>query len=53
MDSSKPIKVDGKSIKNPKTKPKTLKELQAECKKRNIGFMTSWTKMALIRRLED
>ena len=30
-----------------------IKELQAECKKRNIGFMTSWTKLALIKRLED
>ena len=34
-------------------KKKTIKELQAECKKRNIGFMTSWTKMALVKRLED
>ena len=30
-----------------------MKQLQAECKKRKIGFMTSWTKMALIKRLED
>ena len=34
-------------------KDKTMKQLQAECKKRKIGFMTSWTKMALIKRLED
>ena len=31
----------------------TIKQLQAECKERKIGFMTSWTKMALIKRLED
>ena len=31
----------------------TVKQLQAECKERKIGFMTSWTKMALIKRLED
>jgi len=34
-------------------KNSNLKQLQAECKKRDIGFMTSWTKMALIKRLED
>ena len=34
-------------------KDSTIKELQAECKKRNIGFMSSWTKLALIKRLED
>tara|TARA_R100000005_G_C4929251_1_gene159002 strand:+ start:117 stop:503 length:387 start_codon:yes stop_codon:yes gene_type:complete len=34
-------------------KDKTVKQLQAECKKRKIGFMTSWTKLALIKRLED
>ena len=34
-------------------KDKTIKQLQAECKKRKIGFMTSWTKLALINRLED
>ena len=34
-------------------KDKSIKQLQAECKKRKIGFMTSWTKMALIKRLED
>jgi|TARA_R110000751_G_scaffold131972_1_gene234354 hypothetical protein len=31
----------------------SVKKLQEECKKRNIGFMTSWTKAALIKRLED
>ena len=31
----------------------TVKQLQVECKERKIGFMTSWTKMALIKRLED
>jgi len=34
-------------------KEKTINQLKAECKKRDIGFMTSWTKMALIKRLED
>ena len=34
-------------------KDKTVKQLQAECKKRKIGFMTSWTKLALIKRLDD
>ena len=34
-------------------KEKTIKQLQAECKKRKIGFMTSWTKLALIKRLDD
>ena len=34
-------------------KDKTIIQLQAECKKRKIGFMTSWTKLALIKRLED
>ena len=34
-------------------KDKTVKQLQAECKKRKIGFMTNWTKLALIKRLED
>jgi uncharacterized protein YdcH (DUF465 family) len=34
-------------------KGNSIKKLQEECKKRNIGFMTSWTKMALIKRLAD
>ena len=34
-------------------KNNTIKQLQAECKKRNIGFMMNWTKIALIKRLED
>jgi hypothetical protein len=34
-------------------KDKTIKQLQAECKKREIGFMTNWTKIALTKRLED
>jgi len=31
----------------------SVQELQDECKKRNIGFMTDWTKLTLIQRLED
>ena len=34
-------------------KDKTVKQLQAECKKRKIGFMMNWTKIALTKRLED
>tara|TARA_R110000765_G_scaffold400356_1_gene495302 strand:- start:62 stop:451 length:390 start_codon:yes stop_codon:yes gene_type:complete len=34
-------------------KEKTINQLKVECKKRKIGFMTSWTKLALINRLED
>lgn len=34
-------------------KDKTVKQLQAECRKRKIGFMMSWTKGALIKRLEE
>ena len=34
-------------------KDKTVKQLQAECRKRKVGFMMNWTKMALIKRLED
>jgi hypothetical protein len=34
-------------------KDNTVKQLQAECKKRGIGFMTTWTKLALTKRLED
>ena len=34
-------------------KDKTVKQLQAECRKRKIGFMMNWTKAALIKRLED
>ena len=34
-------------------KDKTLKQLQAECRKGKIGFMMNWTKLALIKRLED
>jgi len=34
-------------------KNNTIKQLQAECKERKIGFMTNWTKIALIKRLED
>jgi len=34
-------------------KDKTIKQLQAECRKRKVGFMMNWTKMALIKRLED
>ena len=32
---------------------KTVKQLQAECRKRAVGFMMNWTKGALIKRLED
>jgi len=34
-------------------KNSSVKELQAECKKRKIGFMATWTKLALIKRLEE
>ena len=34
-------------------KDKTVKQLQAECKKRKIGFMMNWTKGALVKRLDD
>jgi hypothetical protein len=34
-------------------KDKTVKQLQAECRKREIGFMMNWTKAALVKRLED
>ena len=34
-------------------KDKTVKQLQAECRKRKVGFMMTWTKVALIKRLED
>jgi hypothetical protein len=34
-------------------KNKTVKQLQAECRKRKIGFMMNWTKIALTKRLED
>jgi|TARA_Y100000034_G_C6754807_1_gene335769 anti-sigma28 factor (negative regulator of flagellin synthesis) len=34
-------------------KNKTIKQLQAECRKRKIGFMMNWTKTALTKRLED
>ena len=34
-------------------KDKTVKQLQAECRKRKIGFMMNWTKIALTKRLED
>ena len=34
-------------------KDKTVKQLQAECKKRRVGYMGNWTKTALIKRLED
>ncbi len=34
-------------------KDKTVKQLQAECRKKKIGFMMNWTKIALIKRLED
>ena len=36
-----------------KRKDKTVKQLQAECRKRKIGFMVNWTKTALVKRLED
>ena len=32
---------------------KTVKQLQAECRKRKVGFMMNWTKIALTKRLED
>jgi chromosome segregation ATPase len=32
-------------------KDKTVKQLQAEMRKRKIGFMMNWTKAALIKRL--
>jgi len=34
-------------------KDKTVKQLQAECRKIKVGFMMNWTKAALIKRLED
>ena len=34
-------------------KNNTVKQLQAECRKRKIGFMMNWTKTALTKRLED
>jgi hypothetical protein len=34
-------------------KDKTVKQLQAECRKRKVGFMMNWTKIALVKRLED
>jgi len=34
-------------------KDKTIKQLQAECKKRKVGYMMNWTKAALTKRLED
>tara|TARA_Y100000310_G_scaffold13188_1_gene13510 strand:- start:355 stop:795 length:441 start_codon:yes stop_codon:yes gene_type:complete len=34
-------------------KKKTVKQLQAECRKRKVGFMMNWTKAALVKRLED
>ena len=34
-------------------KDKTVKQLQAECRKREVGYMTNWTKVALVKRLED
>ena len=34
-------------------KDKTVKQLQAECRKRKVGFMMNWTKIALTKRLED
>ena len=34
-------------------KKKTVKQLQAECRKRGIGFMMNWTKAALVKRLDD
>ena len=34
-------------------KDKTVKQLQAECRRRKIGFMMTWTKPALVKRLED
>ena len=34
-------------------KDKTVKQLQAECRKKKVGFMMNWTKVALIKRLED
>ncbi len=36
-----------------KRKSNSIKQLQAECKKRKIGFMMNWTKIALTKRLED
>ena len=35
------------------SKTETVKQLQAECRKRKIGFMMNWTKAALVKRLED
>ena len=29
------------------------KELQDECRKRNVGFMATWSKIALMKRLEE
>ena len=34
-------------------KDKTIKQLQSECRKRKVGFMMNWTKVALTKRLED
>jgi hypothetical protein len=53
MNPSKSITVEPKTKPKVKPKEKTIKQLQAECKKRNIGFMTSWSRMALIKRLDD
>jgi len=56
MNEGESILVNGKPVTvKPKAKPKekTLKQLHDECKKRNIGFMTTWSKTALIKRLED
>ena len=53
MNPSKPVTMKPKAKPKAKPKEKTIKQLQAECKKRNIGFMTSWTRVSLIKRLED
>ncbi len=34
-------------------KKENKKELQDECRKRNVGFMATWSKIALMKRLEE
>ena len=55
---AEPVQIAGMNLTPmtpPESKPKekTIKELQAECNKRNVGFMTTWSKKALIQRLKE
>ena len=34
-------------------KNKTINQLRAECRRRKVGFMMTWTKEALIKRLDE